>query len=207
MSQWMNVRIRLKGGNEFKERFPATSVNDAIELAQTRYPNAQHISWVGSAMSPQAEADNKQFMDDLRRKTNENNERVFGQSGRSVNDTAPVQGTTYSTQSSSGGVSGTVSNVAGMGLVGGGFVVLLILGFLVMFFPLVTSYCTGKFAYKCVRKLNLKVYWTILISLCIGASSGVAAFQLQQNYMPEVSAQQVEWVEQIKNGVVNSNEN
>ena len=42
------IKIRLVGVNEFVEVFPGASVNDAKAVAQTRYPQAKKITWMGA---------------------------------------------------------------------------------------------------------------------------------------------------------------
>ena len=49
------IRIRLHGCNEFTEKFPGGSVEDAKKLAKTRYPDAQYITWLGSTQSDEQE--------------------------------------------------------------------------------------------------------------------------------------------------------
>ena len=49
MAQGHVIRIRLVGVNEFTEKFPGGSVEDAKKLARVRYPEAKAISWVSAA--------------------------------------------------------------------------------------------------------------------------------------------------------------
>lgn len=206
MSQTQKVRIRLRGGNEFQEKFPATSRTDAINLAEARYPDAQHISWVGSCQSDEEEANTKQFFADYKRKVDENNERVFGQSGRNA-DQGPVSGTSYSIydDDNSGSGGGVVDGIVGLGFWVGGFVVLLIIGFMVMFAPVIAFFGTSKLAYGQVKKLNIKTIYTILITLALSTGSGVGTYKLQQEHMPDVSEYQQEKVEQLFNTIKGGN--
>ena len=207
MSQYQRVRIRLRGCNEFTEKFPASSVSDAVNLAKVRYPEAQHISWAGSCRSPEDESRTQQFFADCKRKTDETNERVFGVSGRNA-DQGPVSGTTYSTSSSGGGgnsVGNTAGGVADMGLVVGGFVVILIIGFIVMFAPIIAFVGTGKLAYGQVKKLNIKTIYTIILTLALSTGAGVGTFKLQQEYLPDVAEYQQEKVEQLVNSIKGGN--
>lgn len=208
MSQYQKVRIRLRGCNEFQEKFPASSVVDAVNLAKCRYPDAQHISWVGSCRSDEDEAKSEQFFADYKRKVDENNERVFGVSGRNA-DQGPVSGTTHSIYDNGGGGGNSggnpVSSIADMGLVVGGFVVILIIGFIVMFAPIIAFVGTGKLAYGQVKKLNIKTIYTIILTLALSTGAGVGTFKLQQEYMPEVAEYQQEKVEQLVNSIKGGN--
>ena len=207
MSQYQKVRIRLRGCNEFQEKFPASSVVDAVNLAKCRYPEAQHISWVGSCRSDEDEAKSEQFFADYKRKVDENNERVFGVSGRNA-DQGPVSGTTFSTNSSGGGgnsVGNAAGSIAGLGLLGGGLVVVIIIGFIVMFAPIIAFVGTGKLAYGQVKKLNIKTVYTIILTLALSTGAGVGTFKLQQEYLPEVAEYQQEKVEQLFNSVKGGN--
>ena len=208
MSQYQKVRIRLRGCNEFQEKFPASSVVDAVNLAKCRYPDAQHISWVGSCRSDEDEAKSEQFFADYKRKVDENNERVFGVSGRNA-DQGPVSGTTHSIYDNGGGGGNSggnpVSSIADMGLVVGGFVVMLIIGFIVMFAPIIAFVGTGKLAYGQVKKLNIKTIYTIILTLALSTGAGVGTFKLQQEYLPDVAEYQQEKVEQLFNSVKGGN--
>lgn len=208
MSQYQKVRIRLRGCNEFQEKFPASSVVDAVNLAKCRYPDAQHISWVGSCRSDEDEAKSEQFFADYKRKVDENNERVFGVSGRNA-DQGPVSGTTHSIYDNGGGGGNSggnpVSSIADMGLVVGGFVVILIIGFIVMFAPIIAFVGTGKLAYGQVKKLNIKTIYTIILTLALSTGAGVGTFKLQQEYLPEVAEYQQEKVEQLVNSIKGGN--
>ena len=208
MSQYQKVRIRLRGCNEFQEKFPASSVVDAVNLAKCRYPDAQHISWVGSCRSDEDEAKSEQFFADYKRKVDENNERVFGVSGRNA-DQGPVSGTTHSIYDNGGGGGNSGGNVAGsiadMGLVVGGFVVMLIIGFIVMFAPIIAFVGTGKLAYGQVKKLNIKTIYTIILTLALSTGAGAGTFKLQQEYLPDVAEYQQEKVEQLFNSVKGGN--
>ena len=206
MSQYQRVRIRLRGCNEFTEKFPASSVSDAVNLAKVRYPEAQHISWAGSCRSPEDEARSQQFFADCKRKTDETNERVFGVSGRNA-DVGHISGETYSTNSSGGGGGGGGGggSIADLGLVAGGIVVFFIIGFVVLFAPVIAFYGTSKLAYGQVKKLNIKTVYTILITLALSTGSGVGTFKLQQEYMPDVAAGQQEMVVGIINAIKGGN--
>ena len=203
MSQYQRVRIRLRGCNEFQEKFPASSVSDAVNLAKVRYPEAQHISWAGSCRSDEDEAKSEQFFADYKRKVDENNERVFGQSGRNA-DVGHISGTTYSTNSSGGGgnvVSNAAGSVAGMGLIGGFIVVSLVFYLTVLFAPVIAFVGTGKLAYGQVKKLNIKTIYTILITLAISAGASVGTYKVQEKYIPEVTESQQEMVVGIINAI------
>ena len=204
MSQYQRVRIRLRGCNEFTEKFPASSVSDAVNLAKVRYPEAQHISWAGSCRSPEDEARSQEFFADYKRKVDENNERVFGVSGRNA-DQGPVSGTTHSIYDNGGGggnvVGNTAGSIAGLGLWAGGFVVILIIGFIVLFAPIIAFAGTGKLAYGQVKKLNIKTIYTIILTLALSTGAGVGTFKLQQEYLPDVAEYQQEKVEQLFNSV------
>ena len=207
MSQYQKVRIRLRGCNEFQEKFPASSVVDAVNLAKCRYPDAQHISWVGSCRSDEDEAKSEQFFADYKRKVDENNERVFGVSGRNA-DQGPVSGTTHSIYDNGGGGNSggnPVSSIAGLGLWAGGFVVMLIIGFIVMFAPIIAFVGTGKLAYGQVKKLNIKTIYTIILTLALSTGAGVGTFKLQQEYLPDVAEYQQEKVEQLVNSIKGGN--
>ena len=50
------ILIKLPGCNEFTEKFPGGSPNDAKIIAQGRYPNAQRIEWKGTCRSDAEDA-------------------------------------------------------------------------------------------------------------------------------------------------------
>lgn len=193
------IRIRLRGCNEFTEKFPGGSVADAKALAKSRYPDAQYISWIGGAVSDEQEERNRQWSIDYKKKVDENNERVFGKSGRNVDDFQVDNSESYST--GGGRVSSAASDIAGMGLIVGGFVFLVILSIIIIFAPVVAFVGTGKMAYGQVRKLNIKTVYTILITLAISTGAGAGTHRLQQEYMPETVDTQQEMVVGLYNYV------
>ena len=124
-----------------------------------------------------------------------------------MSDQGPVSGTSYSIydDDNSGSGGGVVDGIVGLGFWVGGFVVLLIIGFMVMFAPVIAFVGTGKLAYGQVKKLNIKTIYTILITLALSTGSGVGTYKLQQEHMPDVSEYQQEKVEQLFNTIKGGN--
>lgn len=157
------IRIRLRGCNEFTEKFQGGSVADAKALARSRYPDAQYISWIGTAQSDEQEEKNRQWSIDYKKKVDENNERVFGQSGRNAEQSiSNVSHSNSNISPSSGGGGNGCGTILVVGFVG--------IAVAVVTLPLIAAVWTGKFTFGKARERGMKMPLTLLLTLL--ASSG-----------------------------------
>ena len=199
MAQTMKVRIRLRGGNEFNEKFPATSVSDAVELAWVRYPNAQHISWVGQCKSDRQEEQDRERLREEQRRQKEYEYK--GNQFSSVSGSSSVYSSSSSSSSGRSDLGDDVAGVAAMLWLGWQF---LKVGTFVLFAPAFAAWWSAKaFQNQVEWRLNTKLHMSILLSIGIGATSFVGTEMLQKEYMPEVVEGRTELIQDITEEVKN----
>lgn len=190
------IRIRIPGENTFTEEFRGPSVEAAKDRARIMYPDAAKISWVGGAK----DHSNDEFFADNARKVRENNERVFGVSGRNAN-TGSVDGTTFSTRNNNNSYDDG-DDYSGEFLLwcikwgSIGFVGLIVIYAAIITAPIIGAIGSAKVADKALHQgpWHARVAGLLLVGFV--AFTGTA--MLQQEYMPEFAADQRAAVTEVR---------
>jgi len=185
--------IRLRGCNTFTEKFHGGSVNDAMRLAAARYPEAQNIHWLGETQTDENESHYASFSAEVKRRTDETNERVFGQQ----NDTTVHNDGGYDTNTNK--TSGSATDV---GLLFGAGMAVAAVGVAVLTFPLIVGGLTATLAHK-VAKSTFNPGTAVAVALSAATFTGgtYGGWIVQREYMPEVAQAQVEFVQNVGDAI------
>ena len=176
------VKVWIPGTNVFYEEVHAATPKQACQTVEARYPAATKTQWmggVGTKIDPKPCTYNPQTLP----------ERVDAPAAPQV------------THSAGNAVTDAAGAVAGAGLVGGGFIVMLAIGLLVFLFPVFGAWTGAKVGGKVGAAAGAPKGLNILLALLLGAGGGAGAFNLQAQYMPEIAAEQTAAVEYVRDAI------
>ncbi|QBP06110.1 hypothetical protein [Synechococcus phage S-B68] len=175
------VKIWTGGVNPFEEEINALTTTEARRIAEARYPGykTQWMGQAGTKVEPKAPTYNPQTLP----------ERVDAPAATQVN------------HNGGNAVTDAAGAVAGAGLIGGGFIVMLAIGTLVFLFPVFGAWTGAKVGGKVGAAAGAPKGLNILLALLLGAGGGAGAFNLQAQYMPEIAAEQTAAVEYVRDAI------
>ena len=179
MAQHHRIRIRLRGCNEFVEKFPGGSPQAAKDLARSRYPEAQYISWQGSARSDAEEAAAAARVAEREAAYKESYRKQHGwvEGGRTI----PTPNVTHSSSTSSSSNNNSSSDSSGAGAVGMLLVGGVALYFVLLVAPIIAGVGSAKLA---DGMLHQRRWYTRLAGLLlVGSMSFGGTVALQQEFM------------------------
>ena len=191
-----NIRIRIPGENEFIEEFRGPTPEAAKDRARIRYPDAAKITWVGGAKDNSMD----EFFADNARKVKENNERVFGVSGRNADNGSILDNakSVVSSVNKAGNSTGDDATFIVWCIKWGGigFLTLLIVYAAIITAPVIAAAGSAKVADKALSK----GHWhsRVIGLLLVGFVGFTGTAMLQQEYMPEFAADQQELITEVR---------